>query len=157
MKKDRPGIALSVIAHPSDSEALESILFRETGTFGIRRQLMERVKLQRRPHSVHTQWGPIAGKLGWRTGESPLFTPEYEACADVARAHDIPLRLVYQSAIAAYAAQPAAAADVDVESRTAAPSGEIESPIGSHDHHHDHAHDHHHDHGHDHHHDHHRH
>jgi uncharacterized protein (TIGR00299 family) protein len=144
MKKDRPGIALSVIAHPSDSEALESILFRETGTFGIRRQLVERIKLRRRPHAVQTQWGPLAGKLGWRTGEAPLFTPEYEACAEVARAHNIPLRLVYQSAMAAYAAHPAAAGEV--ESLGDRPIGEAERPIGTHDDHHDHAHDHHHDH-----------
>jgi uncharacterized protein (TIGR00299 family) protein len=153
MKKDRPGIALSVIAHPSDSEALESILFRETGTFGIRRQMVERVKLRRRPHAVQTQWGPIAGKLGWRTGEAPLFTPEFEACAEVARAHDVPLRLVYQSALATYAAHPAAAQE------TGSPSGVtsegVERPLGAHEHHHDHSHDHHHDHAHDHQHDHH--
>jgi hypothetical protein len=167
MKKDRPGVALSVIAHPSDAEALESILFHETGTFGIRRQTVERVKLRRRPHAVQTQWGPIAGKLGWRTGEAPIFTPEYEACAEVARAHNVPLRLVYHAAMAAYAAHPVTAGDPAISAGSVV--GDAERPIPGHDHHHDHhhdhghdhhhdhAHDHHHDHGHDHHHDRHRH
>ncbi len=151
MKKDRPGVILSVLAEPADAEAMERIIFGETGTFGVRRQSLERSKRRRRAHNVQTPWGPIAGKLGWRSGEPPVFTPEFDACAQVARAHDIPLRLVYQSASAAYAAAPVSISDAEaVESAPAS----AERPIRAHDHSHDHGHDHHHDHGHDHHHDH---
>ena len=146
MKKDRPGVLLSVLANPPDVETMESILFKETGTFGIRRQSLERSKRRRRAHTVQTQWGPIAGKLGWRAG-SPVFTPEFEACAEVARAHDIPLRLVYQSASAAYAAAPVSIGDDDAPHSTPSPA---ERPVRSHDHSHDHSHDRNHDHSHDH-------
>src|SRR5262249_30651557 len=59
MKKNRPGVLFSVIAPESAVAALEDILFRETGTLGIRRCRMERTKLNRRAHTVSTQWGPV--------------------------------------------------------------------------------------------------
>jgi uncharacterized protein (DUF111 family) len=82
---------------------LEEILFRETTTFGIRRYLASRHKLNRRPHTVSTQWGPVQGKLGWQEGRPPIFTPEYEACARVARQHGVALREVYLETQRAYA------------------------------------------------------
>ncbi len=98
MKKDRPGTLLSVIAQPADAEKLEAILFDETATFGIRRSLMERSKRSRREHTVTTPWGPVRGKLGWRSGQSPVFTPEFEDCARLAAAAGVPLREVYRAA-----------------------------------------------------------
>ena len=81
MKKDRPGTLVSVLARMSDVEKLESILFDETGTFGIRRTVVERSKRSRREHTVATAWGPVRGKLGWRQGQECVFTPEFEDCA----------------------------------------------------------------------------
>jgi uncharacterized protein (DUF111 family) len=70
------------------------ILFRETGTFGIRRHAVERTKLQREAVTVETPWGPVQAKHGWREGVEVL-TPEYEDCARIARQHGVPLRDVY--------------------------------------------------------------
>jgi uncharacterized protein (TIGR00299 family) protein len=95
MKKNRPGMLLSVIALEAHLAALEAILFRETGTFGIRRYPVQRHKLQRQAASVQTPWGPIHGKRGWRQGGPQVFTPEYEECARVARQNGVPLREVY--------------------------------------------------------------
>jgi uncharacterized protein (TIGR00299 family) protein len=96
MKKHRPGVLLSVLAQPDKRAALETVLFRETGTFGIRRVLMEREKLQREAVSVTTPWGPVKAKRGWREGLAVL-TPEYEDCARVARQHGVALREVYEA------------------------------------------------------------
>ncbi len=104
MKKNRPGVLLSVLAPESTLPALETILFRETLTFGIRRYPVTRSKLQRRAYTVATPWGPVQGKLGWRGDQVPIFTPEYEDCARVARAHGVPLREVFARAQKAYAA-----------------------------------------------------
>ena len=98
MKKDRPGILLSVLAGIESLPALEEILFRETTTFGIRRYLVWRHKLQRKACTVTTPWGPVQGKLGWREGRPAVFSPEYEDCARVARQHGVPLREVYAQA-----------------------------------------------------------
>jgi uncharacterized protein (TIGR00299 family) protein len=102
MKKNRPGILLSVLAPEASVAALEDILFRETTTFGIRRYRAERQKLQRRPCTVTTPWGPVRGKLGWREGRPPLFSPEYDDCARIAREHGVALREVYAQAVQSY-------------------------------------------------------
>jgi hypothetical protein len=95
MKKNRPGVLLSVIAPDSVVAAVETILFRETHTFGIRRYRVERARLQREAITVETPWGPIQGKRGWRQ-ELEVFTPEYEDCARVAREQGVPLCEVYE-------------------------------------------------------------
>jgi uncharacterized protein (TIGR00299 family) protein len=96
MKKNRPGVLLSVLAPENALPVLEAILFRETETFGIRRYAVERSKLQREAVTVNTPWGPIRGKRGWRQGGMSVFTPEYEDCARVARQQGIALREVYR-------------------------------------------------------------
>jgi uncharacterized protein (TIGR00299 family) protein len=103
MKKNRPGVLLSVLAPESALPALEEILFRETATFGIRRYPVSRHKLQRRACSVLTPWGPVQGKLGWREGGPAVFSPEFEDCARVARQHGVALRDVYAKAAEAHA------------------------------------------------------
>jgi uncharacterized protein (TIGR00299 family) protein len=102
MKKNRPGVLLSVLAPESALAALEEILFRETTTFGIRRYPVERDKLHRKPCTVNTPWGPVQGKLGWLEGRPPVFTPEYEDCARLARQHNLSLREVYKQAQQSY-------------------------------------------------------
>jgi uncharacterized protein (TIGR00299 family) protein len=95
MKKNRPGVLLSVLCPAERIAELEAILFRETATFGIRRYPAQRHKLQREACTVQTPWGPIRGKLGRRDGLT-IFTPEFEDCARVARERGIPLREVYE-------------------------------------------------------------
>src|SRR5262249_6915809 len=62
MKKNRPGVLLSVLAPESMLPVLEAILFRETGTLGIRRYPVQRHKMQRESVTVPTKWGPVQGK-----------------------------------------------------------------------------------------------
>jgi uncharacterized protein (TIGR00299 family) protein len=102
MKKNRPATLLSVLAPEDKVLALEEILFRETQTFGVRRQMAQRHKLHREPTEVETPWGRVRGKLGWLADRPPIFTPEHDACAAVARAHEIPLYEVMRAAQAAY-------------------------------------------------------
>ena len=83
-----------MIATAATVPALEAILFRETGTFGIRRHTASRSKLRREAVTVATPWGPVKAKKGWRDGLT-IVTPEYEDCARVAREHGVPLREVY--------------------------------------------------------------
>jgi uncharacterized protein (TIGR00299 family) protein len=94
MKKGRPGVQVQVICEPAKASELEIILFRETGTLGVRRTRAERSKLHREAVTVETQWGPVAAKRGWANGVEVL-SPEYEACAKVARETGVPLREVY--------------------------------------------------------------
>ena len=96
MKKSRPGVLLSVIAAPADAERLETILFRETATFGIRRSTLSRHKFARELSMVETPWGPVRAKIGRRSAVE-VCTPEYEECARVAREQGVPLRVIYDA------------------------------------------------------------
>ncbi len=96
MKKNRPGVLLTVIAAVERVPALEKILFRETGTFGIRRTRAERTILDRELVIVKTPWGDVKAKRGRRGGHE-IVTPEYEDCARVARERNVPLREVLEA------------------------------------------------------------
>jgi uncharacterized protein (TIGR00299 family) protein len=102
MKKQRPGVMLSVLCQAADLERMEAILFRETTTLGVRRYAVSRSKLQRKPHTVETPWGPIEGKLGWMEGQPASFSPEFESASRVAREQNVPLKIVYEAAIQAW-------------------------------------------------------
>lgn len=107
MKKNRPGVILSVICAATLIPKVEKILFRETATLGVRRWPVSRHKLDRAAHTVTTAWGPIEGKLGFITGQPPSFSPEYESCRRVAEEKNIPLKDVYEAARQAFAQQDA--------------------------------------------------
>jgi pyridinium-3,5-bisthiocarboxylic acid mononucleotide nickel chelatase len=105
MKKNRPGVMISVLCAEDQIPALERLLFRETGTLGIRRYAVSRHKLKRQSIEVATPYGPVRGKLGWLEERPPAFSPEYDDCARIAAAQTIPLREVYEAAQTAYAQQ----------------------------------------------------
>jgi uncharacterized protein (DUF111 family) len=86
---------VSVICEPAKVSELEAILFRETGTFGIRKHSAERSKLQRESVLVETPWGPVRAKRGWRADGFSIITPEFDDCARIAREKGVPLREVY--------------------------------------------------------------
>jgi len=98
MKKQRPGIMLCVLTAEPNIAALESIVFRETQTFGIRRYPAQRHKLNREMVTVETPWGAVAVKRGWRDGATLVWAPEYEDCARIARGNQVSLHAVYESA-----------------------------------------------------------
>jgi uncharacterized protein (TIGR00299 family) protein len=110
MKKNRPGVMVTVLCEEARIGDLEEVLFRETTTLGIRRYPVSRHKLKRRAIEVETPLGTIRGKLGWREDRPPAFSPEYDDCARIAAAKGIPLRDVYEAAHSAYRATEAAAA-----------------------------------------------
>jgi uncharacterized protein (TIGR00299 family) protein len=102
MKKNRPGVMVTVLCDESKIPPLEDLLFRETATLGIRRYPVSRHKLKRQQIEVETPLGPIRGKLGWLGERPPSFSPEYEDCARIAVDRAIPLREVYEAAHRAY-------------------------------------------------------
>lgn len=144
MKKDRPGIMLCVLTDASHLDRIESIIFDETRTFGLRRSLVQRSKRVRVAHTVATELGPVLGKLGWRRGGKPLFVPEYEDCARIAAEQNLPLWTIYRSAEEAFVRLSDDEVDelmklVPSESVRPAPPPQ---PIYDYVHDHDHGHDH---------------
>jgi uncharacterized protein (TIGR00299 family) protein len=91
MKKNRPGIVLSVIAASGDVEALVALIFRETTTLGVRiSEIKKRMVAERGILSVRTKWGSARVKTK-RAGPRTAFSPEYDDCRRIARAKGIPI------------------------------------------------------------------
>jgi uncharacterized protein (TIGR00299 family) protein len=104
MKKGRPGFLVTVQARPSDADQLEAILFSDTPTLGVRRTTVARTALAREPHQVQTKWGTIAGKVAHLPNSAKRFSPEYDACHQIAAKERIPLADVFAAAQSAYSA-----------------------------------------------------
>ncbi|MCY2985586.1 MAG: nickel pincer cofactor biosynthesis protein LarC [Planctomycetota bacterium] len=84
MKKNRPGTLLTVIAKPQDRKAIETILFEQTGTLGIRYRKQARTILPRTAVQVQTPWGIVAGKVSELPNGEINFSPESDDCSQIA-------------------------------------------------------------------------
>ncbi len=99
MKKNRPANTLTVLAPIALSAKLAQIMLQETSTFGVRVYETWRHKLDRFHRPVATRYGVIPVKCGVLQGHIVQAAPEYDACKRAARAHGVPVRLVYTEAV----------------------------------------------------------
>ena len=95
MKKNRPGIGLTVVAPLEYRETLLHVLFTESTTLGVRVLEMERVAVNRWPETIETPYGPLQVKVAEIGGRRRVL-PEYEACRALAVKHNLPLLEVYR-------------------------------------------------------------
>jgi len=101
MKKSRPGVLLTVICTPEQADALESIVFAETTTLGIRRQTSQRAAMDRRIVTAESRFGSVRIKVAAR-GDAVTASPEYEDCVTLARKHGVSLKTVIEAARVAW-------------------------------------------------------
>jgi uncharacterized protein (TIGR00299 family) protein len=99
MKKNRPGVLLTVLCRASDAHPLEEIIFRETTTLGIRKIAVERDELERESMIIESRWGLARIKVAGREGVILKYAPEYEDCQRIARKQGLPLKDVYAQLI----------------------------------------------------------
>lgn len=90
---------VQVMCYASQLDAMKTLLFEETTTFGIRYFPVACHRLARRHVRVETSWGEVAVKLGYHRGQRVQVAPEYESCAAVARANGVSLKQVHQEAL----------------------------------------------------------
>jgi uncharacterized protein (TIGR00299 family) protein len=102
MKKNRPGLLLTVLCRPEDTTPLRQLIFAETTTLGVRERREQRATLVRRHQSVQTKWGEVRMKLANLNGSVSNYAPEYEDCRRIAEQHHVPLKAVMQEAIRVY-------------------------------------------------------
>jgi uncharacterized protein (TIGR00299 family) protein len=102
MKKNRPGMLLTVLCKPEDASKLTQLIFTETTTLGVRRRDEIRQTLARRWESVETPWGEVRIKIASMNGTVTNYAPEYEDCRRIAAEHHVPLKWVIQEAARAY-------------------------------------------------------
>ncbi len=101
MKKNRPGIMITVLSRPEQAESLRKILYNETTTLGVRQQIIQRYSLPREIHTVDTAYGPVRVKSALLPDGRYKFSPEYQDCRKLAENSGAPLRAVYQAALSA--------------------------------------------------------
>ena len=102
MKKNRPGMLLTILARPEDAARLTKLLFTETTTLGVRFREEKRQALRRRSVTVSTRWGDVRMKIANLNGSVSNYAPEYEDCRRIALEHHVPLKTVMQEAIQRY-------------------------------------------------------
>lgn len=102
MKKNRPGMLLTVLARPDDRDRLARLIFAETTTIGLRVREEHRYALERKFVKVETKWGPVRMKIAALDGTDSNCAPEYEDCRRIAVEHGIPLKNVMREAVRAY-------------------------------------------------------
>ncbi|HHS12918.1 MAG TPA: nickel pincer cofactor biosynthesis protein LarC [bacterium] len=98
MKKNRPGVVLSVLCSPDRVQALTDIMLRETTTLGIRiSEVRKRVLLKREIRKVSTIWGEARVKIRTLDSGEVSAAPEYDDCKRIAGEHGIALRDVFDA------------------------------------------------------------
>lgn len=101
MKKNRPGVLLTVLCDEAEADRFTELMLRETSAFGVRRSFTERRKLKRQLATVSTDYGPITVKLGRLNKEIVQAAPEFESCRKAAEKAGVPVKTVYEAALRA--------------------------------------------------------
>ncbi|MGH7720788.1 MAG: nickel insertion protein, partial [Gemmatimonadaceae bacterium] len=99
MKKGRPGVRIEVLAHPALADSLETLLFSESSSLGVRRVWVERRSLARVVRTVRVREHEVRVKVAELGNGVRRAKPEYEDVAKVAAATGGPLRDLYREAL----------------------------------------------------------
>ncbi|RAW34997.1 hypothetical protein PC110_g8678 [Phytophthora cactorum] len=91
MKKNRPGVCLSVLYRAEHEREILETIFRETSTLGVRRNAMDRVFLSRKFVSVSAFGRSVDVKVAFLSNEAVNVHPEFEHCKAIAVEQNIPL------------------------------------------------------------------
>lgn len=97
MKKNRPGIVLSVLMEPSLENSILDFIFSETTTLGVRLHEVRRVQLRRRVAVFDTPLGSCSVKEIELPDGGRRLVPEYESCREIAERTGTPILNVYDA------------------------------------------------------------
>jgi uncharacterized protein (TIGR00299 family) protein len=98
MKKNRPGVLLTILCQQAHAARLMDLVFRETTTIGVRTYDVRRKVLDRELVPVETPFGEVRMKISRMNGSVLNATPEYEDCQRLAAEKGIPLKQVIAAA-----------------------------------------------------------
>ena len=101
MKKNRPGVLLSILSEGDKKETLMNLLFTETTTLGVRSYEVARRALRRSMVRVETPYGPIDVKVAHLNGRVVNEMPEFEQVRAAAVAASVPVKIVEDAVRAA--------------------------------------------------------
>ena len=91
MKKQRPGVKVSILCRQEQINSVEMFLFSETSTLGVRRYPVERTSLYREPHRLKTPWGDVDATRAFLPDGTEKVSPEFESAKRLATATGVPV------------------------------------------------------------------
>jgi uncharacterized protein (TIGR00299 family) protein len=106
MKKNRPGVLLTILCAETDADKFSEMILRETSAFGVRRTVAERRKLRREFTKIKTPFGDVTVKIGRLDGKLVQAAPEFESCKKLATRAKVPLKRIYEAALKAVKIRP---------------------------------------------------
>ena len=108
MKKNRPGVLVTIIGGVARLNELARVVFEETTTIGLRWRPAGRIELARKVVEVRTRFGKVRVKVSSMNGRVTQAQPEYEDCRRLAVRRKVPLKEVAAAAQRAWGdAEPA--------------------------------------------------
>ncbi|MQG19273.1 MAG: nickel pincer cofactor biosynthesis protein LarC [SAR202 cluster bacterium] len=99
MKKNRPGIILSVLLDKDLESQVIEMIYNETTTLGLRMQTVLRDQLIREILPIESEFGKIDVKLKYFENKLVSFHPEYEDCKIAANKFNKPYQYIYDSVL----------------------------------------------------------
>ncbi len=99
MKKNRPGMLITVLCQAADEGKFQEMLFAETTTLGVRSTLAQRRILPREWVKVNTRFGEVRMKVARVNGTVRQASPEFEDCRKLAEEKKVPLQEVLDAAL----------------------------------------------------------
>jgi len=96
MKKNRPAFKLSIICTRKEENNIAEIVFKETSTLGLRREIVSRYCLDREKKLLKLPYGEIEIKVAKLDGVTVNSSPEYESCKKLAKKTGKPLKDIYR-------------------------------------------------------------
>jgi uncharacterized protein (TIGR00299 family) protein len=102
MKKNRPGLQVTILTTPEKCDAMAQLLFEQTTTIGVRIYEARRKVLEREDVSVETPHGTVRVKVAKQEGKVVNVAPEYEDCQRLAAEKSVPLKEILLAAQLAY-------------------------------------------------------
>jgi uncharacterized protein (TIGR00299 family) protein len=98
MKKNRPGVLLTVLCAEAEADKFSELLLRETTAFGVRKTIAERRKLRREFAEVTTAFGKVTVKIGRLGGKVVQAAPEFESVKKLAAQKKVPVKQIFAAA-----------------------------------------------------------
>ena len=96
MKKDRPGVVLTVICRPDQRREMAELMLRHTSTIGVREKAVRRYVLSRSVETVETPLGPVRKKTSSGYGVK-REKYEHDDLARIARERNMSLAEVLEN------------------------------------------------------------
>lgn len=96
MKKNRPGVLLTVLCAEAEADKFAEMILRETTAFGVRKTIAERRKLRREFAEVKTAFGNVTVKAGRLGGKVVQAAPEFESAKKLAAKAKVPVKQIFE-------------------------------------------------------------